>query len=97
MIKDEVMQITTVEAAEQNLVVEMYKFPTDLIEKSDQLLKALTSGVVPDAWENLGGPCSVTAIDNVLIVSATESIHEDVKSFLYKLRQAFETREAKSR
>jgi hypothetical protein len=97
MIKDEVMQITTVEAAEQNLVVEMYKFPADLTDKSDKLLKALTSGVVPDAWESLGGPCSVTAIDNVLIVSATESIHEDVKSFLDKLRQAFEKHQAKSR
>ncbi len=97
VIKDEVMQITTVEAAEQNLVVEMYGFPAELTEKSDKVLKSLTSAVTPDAWDALGGPCTVTAIDNVLIVSATENIHDEVKDFLYKLQRAFEKHQAKSR
>lgn len=94
-VKDEVMQITTVQAAEQNLTLEMYKFSDELTAKSDRILKALTSSVVPAAWDVSGGPCSVTAIDNVLIVSAPESIHEDVIEFLEKLQQAFENHKAK--
>jgi type II secretory pathway component GspD/PulD (secretin) len=90
MVQNEVLIITTVEAAEQNLVLEMYKFPQQLIEKSDQVVEALTTGVVPDAWTKLGGPCTVTAIDNVLVVAATESIHDRVIDFLNKLDKAFE-------
>ncbi len=88
VIKDDVMQITTMQAAEGNLVLEMYRFPEELVGQSDTLVKALTSGIVPDAWETLGGPCSVTAIDHVLIVSATENIHEEVTTFLHKLKLA---------
>jgi hypothetical protein len=94
IVKDELMQITTVEAAEQNLVVEMYRFSKKLTPKADIILKALTSSVVPDAWDVKGGPCSVTVIDNVLIVSATEQIHEDVIEFLQKLQGAFENHKA---
>jgi type II secretory pathway component GspD/PulD (secretin) len=96
MVKDEVMQITTVETAEQNLVVEMYKFSEELTEKGDKILKALTSSVVPAAWDVKGGPCSVTGIDNVLIVSAPEEIHEEVVEFQRKLQQAFENHKAKN-
>jgi type II secretory pathway component GspD/PulD (secretin) len=96
IIKDEVMQITTVEAAEQNLIVEMYRFSEELSEKSDKILKALIASVIPDAWDVTGGPCTVTVIDNVLIVSATEEIHENVIEFLQKLQQAFEKHKAKT-
>jgi hypothetical protein len=89
------MQITTVEAAEQNLIIEMYKFSAELTAKADKILKALTSSVVPSAWDVNGGPCSVSAIDNVLIVSATETIHEDVIEFMQKLQRAFEDHQAK--
>lgn len=90
MIKDDVMQVTTFEAAERNLVVEMYRFSDDLTEQSDEIVKALTATIVPDAWDVLGGPCTVTNVENVLIVSATENIHEQVRSFLDKLKNAFE-------
>ena len=96
IVKDEVMQITTVESAEQNLIVEMYKFSEELSGKSDQILKALTSSVVPAAWDVKGGPCSVTTIDNVLIIYATETIHEDVIKFLQKLEQAFANHKTKN-
>jgi hypothetical protein len=96
IVKDELMQITTVETAEQNLVVEMYRFSKTLTPKADIILKALTSSVVPDAWDVKGGPCTVTVIDNVLIVSATEQIHEDVIEFLQKLQGAFDNHKART-
>lgn len=96
IIKDEVMQITTIEAAEGNLVVEMYRFAPELTEKADKIVKALTASVVPDAWDVQGGPCTVTPIDNVLVISATETIHEQVIEFMQKLEKAFERHKAKS-
>lgn len=90
IIKDDVMQITTVQAAEQNLVIEMYRLPDDLIEESDKIVHAVTATVIPDAWDVLGGPCTITNVKNVLIVSATERIHEEIRSFLDKLKNAME-------
>ncbi len=90
VIKDEVMQLTTAEAAEQNLVLEMYWFPDELTEKSDEVIKALTASVASDAWEQLGGPCTVSVIDNVLVVSATSEIHDGTTEFLEKLWAAFD-------
>jgi len=94
MVQNEVLLITTIQAAEQNLVLEMYKFPQELTEKSDQVVTALTMGVQPQVWTTSGGPCTVTAIENVLVVAATESIHEEVIGFMQKLEEAFEQHQA---
>ena len=78
MIKDQVMQITTVEAAEQNLGTQMYRLPDNLVEKSGQVLTALQSAIVPDTWSTQGGPSSATTIDHVLIISTTSDVHDQV-------------------
>lgn len=90
IVSDEVMQITTIEAAEKCLALEMYRFPAELIDNSDKILKSLTLAVAPDVWNEKGGPCSVTTIENVLVVSAPGPIHDDVVEFLEKLTAAFE-------
>lgn len=95
MVKNEVLQITTLEAAEQNLIIEMYPLPDRLAGKSDQIVKALTATVTPDTWETQGGPSSVNVIDNVLVVSTTESVHGDVEDFMRKFEQAYKKRNAK--
>ncbi len=95
LIKDEVMQITTPEAAKQNLIVEMYTFPVELTEKSDKVVKALTSSVSSNEWDVLGGPCSVSVVENVLVVSCTESMHENVAQFVQKLESALARHKAK--
>lgn len=85
IVKDEVLQITTLEAAEQNLTLEMYQLPDNLAAKSDQVIKVLTGTVVPDTWETLGGPSSAMSIDHVLVISTTSDVHARVESFLEKL------------
>ena len=85
VVKDEVLQITTMEAAEQNLTLEMYQLPQNLAAKSDQVIKVLTGTVVPDTWETLGGPSSAMSIDHVLVISTTSDIHARVETFLEKL------------
>jgi hypothetical protein len=89
MIRDEVMQITTVEAAENNLVLEMYVLPDHLAEKADQVIKVLTATVVPDTWETLGGPSTAMPLDHVLVVSATSDVHDQVEDFLSMLVQKY--------
>lgn len=89
LIDNEVLQITTMEAAEDNLVLEMYILPENLVDKSDQVIKVLTRMVVPDAWDTLGGPSSAMAIDHVLVISATSDVQDQSKQFLGMLVEKY--------
>jgi len=89
MIKDQVLQITTVEAAEQNLGIQMYRLPDNLREKSGEVLTALQAAVVPDTWNTQGGPSSGTTIDHVLIISTTSDVHDQVTDFLNTLIETY--------
>lgn len=97
IVKDEVMQLTTIEKAEKNLVVRMHPFPKTLVDKSDQVLKALQGSVSPSAWEAVGGPASAHVVENIIAVSATEHIHEEVTEFLLKLATAYEAHQKKEK
>lgn len=85
MVKDEVMQITTAEAAEDNLVTEMYVLAPKFAAKAESLVKILQGTVVPDAWETLGGNSTMYAFDHVLIVSTTSDVQDQVQQFLAEL------------
>ena len=89
MIKDGVMQVTTAEAAEQNLVLKMYVLPNNLAAKSETVIKVLTATVVPDAWEGLGGPSSAMAIDHVLVISTTSDVQDQTHDFLANLIEKY--------
>ena len=65
LIKDEVLQITTVEAAENNLELAMYHLPGKLGERADKVVEVIMKSVAPNTWESLGGPSTVTNIDHV--------------------------------
>lgn len=82
MVKDEVLQITTLEAAEQNLETRMYHLPELLSSKTDKVVEALQSAVEPDTWEVLGGPSTINSINHVLIVSTRSDVHQQVYDFL---------------
>ncbi len=90
VIKDEVMQITTTEAAERNRVTIAYKMDQQLASRSEKIVKAMTTTVTPSAWNTAGGPCSVVPVDHVLVVSATEEVHVKVADFMKLLSEAFE-------
>ncbi len=85
MIKDEVMQITSLEAAENHLVLAMYVLPDNLAAKADQVIKVLTATVVPDTWDTLGGPSTALAIDHVLVISTTSDVQDRSEKFLAML------------
>jgi len=82
--------ITTKEAVKQMPTVETHALPESLANKGGKVLVALKSSVTPDGWDSNGGSFTATTVDNVLIVSGPESVHEEVLEFLEKLNIAFE-------
>ena len=89
MVND-VMHITTIEAAERHLRTRMYSLSNNhLVEKSDKLLAAMQSAIEPDTWSALGGPSTATALDHVLIVSTTDNVHHQVEDFLNTLIEIY--------
>tara|TARA_R110002073_G_scaffold7245_8_gene41379 strand:- start:10857 stop:11705 length:849 start_codon:yes stop_codon:yes gene_type:complete len=91
MIKDEVIQITTLEHAENHLVTKVYALADPLKDKAAKVIRAVTSTVIPDTWEVLGGPSTIVAIESVLVVSTTEETHEQIDSLLRKIETAMQT------
>ncbi len=85
LIKDQVMQITTKEAAEENLVTEIYQLPDNVAKKSPQIMTIIQSHIQPDTWEVLGGTSVISELDHLLIVSTTSDVHDQVEAFLNRL------------
>ncbi len=98
MVRDEVLQITTVEAAEMNLVNRIY-FLEGLGGRPDDaevsVRNVIMATVVPDTWDQLGGPSGITpfAVNNrpAIVVSATTDVHDQIKALLQSLRKAGST------
>ena len=96
MIGDEVMQITTIEAAEQNLRGRIYFLEGTGATSEDcaDMVKLITASIVPDTWELLGGPS--TAIPYLpernrrpaIVVSTTSDIHDQIADMLEALRES---------
>ncbi|WP_345682847.1 hypothetical protein [Novipirellula caenicola] len=91
MIKDELIQITTPECAENNLVTKVYALADSLKGKTPKVIRAVTSTITPDTWEVLGGPSTIVAIESVLVVSTTEKTHEQIGDLLEKIETAMQT------
>ena len=92
MIKDEVLQITTREAAESSLILKMYTLDGKLGERGELVVTAITRSISPDVWESLGGPGTVMNIDHVLIVATTSDVHVEVNSFLSELAAKYDSK-----
>ncbi|MGB7345534.1 MAG: hypothetical protein WBD20_15075 [Pirellulaceae bacterium] len=83
-IKNEVLMITTKEAADQFLVVMSYPLPSEMKDDAG-VVNAITSLVRPANWSSAGGPASLFVVENSLFVSANEEIHEEVADVIKKL------------
>ncbi|WP_442506083.1 hypothetical protein SH528x_004906 [Novipirellula sp. SH528] len=94
VIQDEVVHIMTLEAVEGNLVTRVYALADPLKDKPKKVIHAIIATVNPDTWEVIGGPSTIVAINNLLIVSATEQTHEQIDSLLQKIESALQTRKS---
>ena len=98
-IKDEVLLITTHEAAEQMLLTRIYDV-ADLVtfhtpggqagQDFDSLIEAIRSNVEPQNWDAVGGPGAITPLEyrgaKVVVVRQTFQIHEQIRRLLKGLR-----------
>jgi len=99
VIQDEVLLITTPEEAEMKLATVAYPV-ADLVrfrDKSgeewsdfDSLIETITSTVSPEAWDDVGGPGSISPMQygntEVIVLSQTQEVHGEVAALLEKLR-----------
>ncbi|MGI9470509.1 MAG: hypothetical protein ACR2NZ_03175 [Rubripirellula sp.] len=96
LIDDEVMQITTIEAAEQNLRGRIYFLEGTgaTSEESGDMVKLITSTIVPDTWEQLGGPSTAQPYlparnkRPAIVVSTTSDIHDRIAEMFNALRES---------
>jgi hypothetical protein len=93
MIRDEVLMVTTTEAADRHLVMCVYNVQglvddTDP-EAMDGLIDAITACAAPDSWsENGGGQANIRPLKpGLLVISQTPAHHEEVKGLMEKIRK----------
>jgi hypothetical protein len=55
----------------------------------DSLIDPITTTIGPHAWDEVGGPGSVTSLDNAgaLIISQTRDVHKQIENLLIALRR----------
>jgi hypothetical protein len=87
VIRDEVLQITTPEDAESQLVTRVYDVRPLLgsFEPPESLGKLIESRVAPGFWNSTGGPGSVLEFRGLLVVRQTFENHREVARLLNTL------------
>ena len=99
VIQDEVLLITTKEAAEQKLETRIYPvsdlvLPPNAIDMNqadfDSLINVITSTIDPTTWDSAGRAGSIVKFPNnmTLVVSQPREVHEVIEDLLAKMRQA---------
>lgn len=93
--KDEVLQITTMEASDSSLRQRLYFLEgTGLPRGGDtDTIEMITSTIEPDAWEVLGGYSTISSVNHsrdgrpALLVSTTDEVHKEVEDLMRALRE----------
>jgi hypothetical protein len=95
--RDEVLWITTTDAASTRLQVAVYPV-VDLIGKTDEqntgstemLIHTIMTTVAPSTWSKVGGPGNITAFAplSCLVVQQTQATHSKLRHFVADLREA---------
>ncbi len=98
-LSDEVVSITTTDAASQMLTLSVYPV-ADLVQFGvlkvggakqdfDSLIEVATQTILPDTWDVVGGPASIKPFSgaSALVVVQRPAAHEELASLLAGLRQ----------
>lgn len=91
IIKNQVLLLTTLDAAQDMLSMRIYPVVDLVVLKSGRysahpLLQMITSVVEPDSWDDAGGPGSIFDFRGSLVVSQSEEVHEKIDELLRLLR-----------
>jgi hypothetical protein len=102
-IRNEVLMVTTNEAADRHLVTCVYNVQ-GLVDETDPqsmdaLINAIRSCVAPDSWTGSAGKhADIRPLKpGLLVISQTPAIHEEVNGLLAKIRKVREQVPVKAR
>lgn len=93
--EDEILTVTSVEAAESMLTVEVYSVH-DMLNKADpnvsadMLIETIVTAVATDTWAEVGGAATISHYQGNLVVSQTGDGHRALGELLAKLRTAIQ-------
>lgn len=85
VVKDELLQIMSIECAEKKLGVRVFRIPDSIEANPDEFVKLIKSSLESNIWDLSGGPCTAHAVGDLLVVSATEDGLETVEDFLTQI------------
>lgn len=96
VIENEVLLLTTIDEAGQNLVTQVYDV-VDLVVTDegidyDSLIETITTVVAPTTWDEVGGPGSISPLHRTLVVSQTGEVHEEIAELLTEVRRVLKAR-----
>jgi hypothetical protein len=96
VIEDEVLLITTVDEGSQRLETQIYDVD-DLVTTEagvdyDSLIGTITEIVAPNTWSEVGGPAAISSLHQMLVVSQTWEVHDEIATLLAELRRVRKAR-----
>jgi hypothetical protein len=91
-VRDDMLVITTKEAAEQDLITRIYWLEGTGTAAADYLalIETLQSSIVPDGWDRMGGPFTMSRLNSTrpaLVVGATYTVHHQLERFFKAMRE----------
>lgn len=94
-INNEVLEITTLEACENNLVSRVYFLESTGFAIGDfgSAIAIIETTIVPDTWESLGGPSTMAPLTQgqrsrpALLISTTSDVHDRIENLLGAMRK----------
>jgi len=93
VIRDEVLQITTPEDVESQLVTRIYDTRSLLSGLSaDRIIEQITRTIQPQMWDIVGGPGEVKIWRGLMVVTHTDRVHEEIEKLLLSLAEQEERR-----
>ena len=88
VIRDEVLQITTPEDVESQLVTRIYDTRSILARlPAQQLREQIIRTIQPRSWDEAGGPGGLEVWRGLMVVSHTDRVHEEVEKLLVSLAE----------
>lgn len=93
--KEEVLQITTQTAAEDNLRNRLYFLEGTGLPRGGNLgtIEMIVASIQPEIWEQLGGVSTISSVNHshegrpALLVSTTDDVHKEIEELMQALRE----------
>ncbi len=92
IVRDEMLVITTKEIADAYTYQRVYVLPGEFAAKSDRVIEVLRKTLIPNTWATNGGPHSVAALDDLLVVNANASVHQAMEMWMGRMILARQSR-----